>query len=226
MCDGPSILFSASKRSVYLQNSDFEAILQLPSVKIEISNMEQSNKFLLNAFDTKAHLISTDESLLSNIVVLQVVDATENEMVTKMTMNSVELNINLPYTHNEEYLLSPGKNFTTECRKEENLAFTYICPGSGYKVLHDCTDFIGTKVSICPQLAPKCKFITIDGTLVDGDGCETREGDGYSTNCKCSVQLEANETNINSFLMVTTALEYNEGVIYSQFYFFSKLKFV
>ena len=80
-----------------------------------------------------------------------------------------------------------GFNFSTVCHKRQvpPLIHRYVCPHSGYVVLHNCTNRVGVLTTFCPKYQPSCSNLTdLQHRL-----CEVVSFTELRTVCNCTVSM-------------------------------------
>ena len=85
-------------------------------------------------------------------------------------------------------------NFSTVCHKRQYLwassVHRYVCPSSGYVIVHNCTNKVGVLTTACPQYKPSCS------SFIDSkhSSCKLLSFSANLTVCNCSLSKEMSTT--------------------------------
>ena len=86
-------------------------------------------------------------------------------------------------------------NFSTVCHRRQHLFWAspshrYVCPSSGYVIVHNCTNKIGVLTTVCPRYQPSCSSF-VD---VHHPSCALLSFSANLTVCNCSLSREMTST--------------------------------
>ena len=148
----------------------------------------QSTRFSL--VELKASFFSKNSSFKSNpLVISYSIPQGQHMNLSTSRFIIVTLVNNGPFNAEDNAM-----NFSTSCHRRQYLwassSRRYVCPSSGYVIVHNCTNKVGVLTTVCPQYRPSCSSF-VD---VHHPSCELVSFSANLTVCNCSLSRETAST--------------------------------
>eukprot|EP01036_Dinobryon_divergens_P033948 gene33948-biopygen26875 len=177
-----------SSTTIAIPQSPLEVLAGEQSSKVDLSDLVSDDFSVVQStrvslVQLKASFFSKNSSFKSNpLVITHSVSQSQHLNLSSRFIIATLVN-NVPYNATSKVV-----NFSTVCHRRQYLfrsssSHRYVCPSSGYVIVHNCTNKVGVLTTACPQYQPSCS------SFVDAHhpSCTLLSFTANLTVCNCSL---------------------------------------